>query len=446
MTKSVNIRKELRKLVAPIFVEVLLMMTLGVIDTFMLGHYSDDAVAAVGMVNQILNLLFLLFTVINAGTSVLISQYLGAKLNDRLVQAAGVALILNFILGTIISISMCCFADDILTFMGLRPELMQYGKIYMQIVGGFAVVQALETTVSAILRSVDKPIYPMVIIGVVNVLNVLGNYALIFGKFGMPALGVEGAAISTSFSRIVAMTTIFIILFKTTIPKFPKRLFMPFPTREMHNLLRIGLPSAGENMSYELQQITLLYFINQISNEALATRTYVVNIVMFVYLFAICMAQGGAIEIGHMMGRGKVKAAYFVGKYVWHRSLMLSFLFSLTCAILGKYLISMLTSNEIIIGMACTIFWVDLLLEPGKTVNIYATNALRATGDVNFAFWLGVIVQWGVGVLFGYLFGIVFGWGLIGMWFAFVLDEDIRGLVFIQRWNSFKWAKKQKFV
>lgn len=442
---TVDIKKQLKKLFLPIFVETLLMILLGVMDTFMLSQYSDEAVAAVGMDNQILQLLLLLFTIINAGTSVLCSQYLGAKLGDRLKQVVGVALMLNFLLGSSMGLVMTFFAHDILTFMGLRPELMQYGEIYMQIVGGFAVIQAIQTTASAVLRSVNKAIYPMIVVAIVNVVNIIGNYALIFGKFGLPALGVQGAAISTSFSRIVAMTILLVLMFKTTIHKLPIQLFRPFPVRELKNLLCIGLPSAGENISYQCQQLVILYFINFISNEALTARTYVVNIVMFVYLFGICLASSGAIVIGQMMGRAKVRAAYLIGKYCWRFSLVVSLFFSVVCASCGTYILEMLTENREIIALGSLVLWIDVILEPGKTINIWATNALRATGDVNFTFMLGLIVQWSVGVLFGYLFGIVLGWGLAGMWIAFAMDEDIRGIVFVRRWKSLKWAK-HKFV
>ena len=83
---------------------------------------------------------------------------------------------------------------------------------------------------------------------VVNVLNIIGNYTLIFGKFGMPALGVEGAAISTSVCRLASAVILMIVLFRKHIPSFPKELFRPFPWLELKNLLKIGIPSAGEHI------------------------------------------------------------------------------------------------------------------------------------------------------------------------------------------------------
>lgn len=439
---ALSLKKQLRLLVGPIFIETLLTMTLSVVDTFMLSRYSDNAVAAVGMDTQLLSLVFLLFTIINAGTSVLCSQYIGAGEKRRFLQVSGVALVLNLLVGLTVSLILFLFSQPILSLMGVRQELMPYGDRYLQIVGGFAFLQAVSTTISAILRSADKAQYPMMVIAVVNVLNIFGNYCFIFGKFGLPAMGAEGAAISTTLSRLVAMVILIVLLRQKLIPSLPLRLFRPFPWRELRNLLHIGLPSAGENISYNLQQLTLLYFVNMISNEALATRTYAVNVIMFVYLYAICMAQGGSILIGHLVGMGRTRATFLMGRYVWRWSVIVSLSLSLFLALIGPWVFPMLTDNAEIIRLGCTVLWVDLLLEAGKSINIYATNALRAAGDVYFPFYLGVIVQWAVGVLLGWVFGIWLGWGLIGMWFAFVLDEDIRGFVFIRRWNSMKWARK----
>jgi len=429
-------------LVVPIFIETLLIMMLGAVDTIMLSQYSDESVAAVGVVNQIVMFAFLIFEVINIGTSVLCSQYLGAKMQKNMVQVVGVALLFNLVVGLLISAILHYGATTLLGWMGLRPELLKYGIGYMQIVGAFAFFQAISFTISASLRSADKAIYPMMVTVLVNIMNIIGNYSLIFGKLGMPALGAEGAAISTSVARGVSMVVLFVILFRKHIPRFPLHYFRPFPWVELKNLLKVGLPSAGENMSYSFSQVVITYFINILGNNALATRTYTVNIVMFVYLFAIAMAQGGAISIGHLVGQKKIRAAYLLGKYVMRLSILVSLVLSCVWAASGHFIFSMLTDNQEIIKMGVTIMMVDIIVEIGRAVNIYATNALRSAGDVNFPFYVGVAVQWTVSVGFSYLFGIYWGWGLVGMWCAFLLDENIRALLFVKRWNSMRWAKK----
>lgn len=429
-------------MVVPIFIETLLIMMLGAVDTIMLSQYSDESVAAVGVVNQIVMFAFLIFEVINIGTSVLCSQYLGAKMQKNMVQVVGVALLFNLVMGLLISAILHYGATTLLGWMGLRPELLKYGIGYMQIVGAFAFFQAISFTISASLRSANKAIYPMMVTVLVNIMNIIGNYSLIFGKWGMPALGAEGAAISTSVARGVSMVVLFVILFRKHIPRFPLDYFRPFPWVELKNLLKVGLPSAGENMSYSFSQVVITYFINILGNNALATRTYTVNIVMFVYLFAIAMAQGGAISIGHLVGQKKIRAAYLLGKYVMRLSILVSLVLSCVWAASGHFIFSMLTDNQEIIKMGVTIMLVDIIVEIGRAVNIYATNALRSAGDVNFPFYVGVAVQWTVSVGFSYLFGIHWGWGLVGMWCAFLLDENIRALLFVKRWNSMRWTRK----
>ena len=437
-----KLSRQLASLAGPIFIETLLVMMLGAVDTFMLSRHSDNSVAAVGVVNQLMNLVFLLFEVISLGTSILCSQYIGAGRRDKVIQVVGISLIFNLSSGLILSLCLYFFAGDFLHMMGLRPDLMSEGLPYMKIVGGFAFLQAISLSLSASLRSANKAKYPMYVSVVVNVLNILGNYTLIFGKFGMPALGVEGAAISTSICRFVSVILLFIILFKKHIPSFPKEYFRPFPWIELKNLLKIGIPSAGEHMSYSLSQVVIAYFINMISNEALATRTYIVNIVMFTYIFALALAQGGAILIGQLVGMNKIRAAYTIGKRVMRVGVAFSVTLSLLVAIFGKTILSMLTSDPWIISTGAAILWVEIFLENGRALNFFGVNALRSAGDIYFPVLVGIIVMWGVQVVGSYVLGIGLGWGLVAMWAVFALDENIRGLIFLRRWNSFRWVGK----
>ena len=416
-------------------------MMLGAVDTIMLSQYSDESVAAVGVVNQIVMFAFLVFEVINIGTSVLCSQYL-EEVYKNMIQVVGVIFAAESGGRTGGQCHSSFWCGNPAGLDGTRPELLKYGIGYMEIVGAFAFFQALSLTVSASLRSANKAIYPMMVTVLVNIMNIIGNYSLIFGKFGFPELGAEGAAISTSVARGVSMVVLFVILFRKHISRFPLKYFRPFPWIELKNLLKVGLPSAGENLSYSFSQVVITYLINILGNNALATRTYTVNIVMFVYLFAIAMAQGGAISIGHLVGQKRIHAAYLLGRYVMRLSILVSLVLSCIWAVCGHTIFSLLTDNEEIIRMGVTIMVVDIAVEIGRAVNIYATNALRAAGDVNFPFYVGLVVQWTVSVGLSYLLGIYWGWGLIGMWCAFLLDENIRALIFVRRWGSLKWAKK----
>ena len=376
------------------------------------------------------------------GAAILCAQYIGAGWRKRLVQVVGMALMINLILGLTVSALLFFYAEQLLHLMGLRPELMDDGLVYLRITGALSFFQALSLTFSASLRSADKVIYPMVVTGIVNVLNILGNYALIFGHWGCPQLGVEGAAIATASSRGIAMLLLATIHFRKHIPSFPLHYFRPIPWSEIRNLLYIGIPAMSENISYSLSQVVITYFINQISNEALATRTYCYNIIMFVYLFCVSITQGGDILVGHLVGQRHHQAAYVLGNYFFRWSMIITLTGSALLAIFGRNILSAFTDNPEIITMGIWVFVVDWFLEIGRTSNIFAGSTLRATGDTIYPFVVGIIFQWSVAVGLSYVIGIPLGYGLVGMWIGFALDENIRGVILMRRWRSGKWKTK----
>ncbi|MBD5291321.1 MAG: MATE family efflux transporter [Bacteroides sp.] len=436
------LKKELAFLTIPIFIETLLIMSLGAMDTFMLSRYSDAAVAAVGLANQIVTFCFIVFEVINLGTSVLCSQYLGARLHRRLELVVGVSLAINFLFGIIISSTLYFFPTRILSAMGLEGEMLPLGVSYMRIVGALAFVQALAMTLSAVLRSTNKAYWPMLVVLVVNILNIFGNYALIFGKFGMPALGVTGAAITTASCRTLSMIVLFIIVFTTTIHRFPWTIFRHWPREEFRSLMKVGLPSAGEQLSYSCSQLVIAFFITSLGMEALAVRTYCVNLIMYSYLFCIAISHGGAIVVGHLVGASKWNGAYILGKYVCKVGTIITFSFSILLAIAGPTIFHWLSDNPEIVALGIAVLWIDVPLEIGRPINIVFVNILQGSGDVNFPFYVAVVFMWSIAVGLAYVFGIVLGYGILGMWWMFCLDECVRGGVFIYRWRSKRWMHR----
>ena len=439
---NTSLKRQLKVITIPVFVELALVMLLGAVDTVMLSRYSDNSVAAVGLDNQLMSLIFLVYQFFSMGAAILCAQYIGAGMRKRLVQVVGMALVVNLLLGMGVSALLFFYAEHLLILMGLRPELMGDGLVYLKLTGALSFFQALSLTFSASLRSADKVVWPMAVTGIVNVLNILGNYVLIFGHWGFPQLGVEGAAIATAASRAVSMVLLAIVHFRVHIPRFPLSYFRPIPWKELRNLLKIGIPAMSENISYSLSQVVITYFINQISNEALAARTYCANMIMFVYLFCLSITQGGDILVGHLVGQWRHQAAYVLGNYFFRWALIITLTGSVMLALAGPTLLNAFTDNEEIIQMGIWVLVVDVFLEAGRTSNIFAGSTLRATGDVVYPFVVGIIFQWSIAVGLSYVIGIPLGYGLVGMWIGFALDESIRGVILVRRWQSGKWRTK----
>ncbi|WP_261854615.1 MATE family efflux transporter [Clostridium folliculivorans] len=446
MSILANKKKEKRQLTVfnltwPIFIETLLFMLLGSVDTLMLSRYSDNSVAAVGVSNQLISMMNIMFGILSTGTSVLIAQNLGAGNKKMASKVATVSLIINLLFGLVLSGIMYFAAHGILGAMGIRPELMKFAVQYLQIVGGFLFMQAVMMTCTAIVRSHGLTKISMYVTIGMNVLHVVLDYIFIFGAFGVPVLGVSGVAISTNISKLLGLIVMIFVVFRNVERGFSLKNLKPFPTKIVKDLLKIGVPTAGEQLSYNVSQLVITYFINFLGNEALTTKAYVQNIVMFAYLFSIAIGQGTEILIGHLVGAEENDKAYKTCIHSLKLALKISFGIGIMFAILRNQALGIFTSNSNILAVGGVILIIDAFLEPGRSFNLVVINSLRASGDVKFPVYMGIFSMWGVSVTLSYLLGIKLGLGLAGMWIAFACDEWFRGVLMLWRWRTRKWEK-----
>jgi putative MATE family efflux protein len=426
----------------PIFIEILLHMLMGNADTLMLSQYSDESVAAVGVSNQILSLVIVMFGFVATGTSILIAQNLGAKNNKTAAEISIVSLGANLVFGIILSILLYVSGKPLLRMMDLPEELLSQANAYLVIVGGFSFVQALIMTIGAIIRSYGFTRDVMYITIGMNILNVIGNYLFIFGPFGFPVLGVEGVAISTVISRLIGFAAAVAVLLRRTEKALPFRLLFRFPKKHINNLLRIGIPSAGEHLSYNGSQMVITIFIAALGTEALTAKVYAQNIMMFIFLFSVAISQGTQILIGHMVGGKDYEAAYKRCMKSLRLAIIISFGTAVIFSLFSEELIGIFTSNPDIIKVGSVLILLTILLEPGRSFNLVVINSLRAAGDVKFPVYMGILSMWGVSVTLSYVLGIHFGLGLAGIWIAFIADEWLRGLLMLWRWRSRVWVNK----
>ncbi|UJW58441.1 MATE family efflux transporter [Bacillus sp. A116_S68] len=426
----------------PIFIEILLHMLMGNADTLMLSQYDDNSVAAVGVSNQIFSVVIVMFGFVATGTTILIAQNLGANKNKAASQIAVVSIWINILFGLLLSIVLIIFGKPILAIMNLPEELMGTATMYLRIVGGFSFIQALIMTLSAIIKSHGFTKDAMYVTIGMNILNVLGNYLFIFGVLGAPELGATGVAISTAFSRILGTIVLFIMLFKRVRGELPWAFVLQkFPKKEVKDLLKIGIPSAGEQLSYNTSQMVITYFIASMGTSALTTRVYTLNIMMFAFLFSVAIGQGTQILVGYLIGERKHEEAYRRGLRSLWIGISVSTFAAILFAVFSHPLLSIFTSNTDIIQLGSLLLILTIFLEPGRAFNLIIINSLRAAGDVKFPVIIGILSMWGIAVTISYTAGIWLGFGLIGVWIAMICDEWLRGLLMLRRWKTRKWEQ-----
>ncbi|PLS01080.1 MATE family efflux transporter [Neobacillus cucumis] len=432
----------LLKLTWPIFIELFLQIIMGSTDTIMLSHISDDAVAAVGVSNQLVVFTILIFNCVSMGTVVVLSQYLGAGLHELVKTITTISISLNFIVGLVISLIMVVFKSEFLAFFHLPEHLAGLGNQYLSIVGGTLFIQALLQTVSSILRANGYTRDAMFVSMFMNVIHLAINSILIFGLLGFPEMGVKGTAISTGISRTIALSVIIMIMYKRIPLNIKLKDYLTIDVTQIKKILKVGIPAASEQICYNASQLVITSIIAILGAASLTTRVYTQNVMSYILLFGMAMGQGTQILIGYKAGAGDFDGAY----RQLLKSLKYSFTITIVVAIVITFfresLLGVFTDDKEIISLGSKLLMFCLILEPGRTFNLVVISSLRATGDTTISVKMAVISMWGICVPLAYFLGIHLGIGLPGIWIAFIVDEWFRGITMFLRWKSRAWEKK----
>lgn len=430
------------KLAWPIFIQTFLVMSLGYVDSIMLSNYSDTAVGAVGNANQVIGFLTLAFSIISSATGVIISQYLGARLKEKINVVYTVSVAFNLVLSAVISIIIFLGSGALLHLMRIPNVMFMDANRFMKIVGGFIFMDAIFNTFTQIFRSNGKTAIGMVISLGMNVFNILGDFCVLYGPLKYLNLGVEGVAISTTCSKVLGLIIALIIFNKYIDGKISIKYLKPFPKDITMKLIRLGVPTAGQNISYNISQVVVTMFVNTLGAVAITTKIYATLLSNFAYMYSVSVAIATSIIVGHAIGGKDEEFAY---KSVF-KTLKTAIIVAIAIAALN-YLISgftlhLFTSNNEIISLGKKVMLIAAFLELGRTCNLVIINSMQAAGDVKFPTVLGIVSQWGFSVGLGYILGIIFHLGLIGIWIGMALDEIVRGIIVLIRWKRGGWRNK----
>lgn len=427
----------------PILVESSLRILLGNVDQWMLSSYSDTAVAAVGNANQIMNMGIMVLDMVCTATTIILAQYIGAKREQEAKNLYTLSLSIILFFSFLLSVLIFGLREQIFVWMNIPEELIEDAGAYLAIVGGTFVFQGMFMGASAILRS--HALMREIMIGSIgmNVVNVAVNFMLINGYAFFPRLGVTGAAIATALSRVVGAA----FLLRIMLGRLNIHLELDVVRRPdfaaIRQLFRVGVPAAGDSISYNCMQIVLLSLINTFGTVAVTSKVYVGSILPFVYIFTTSLATATQIQVGYYVGAKEPARAQRLVQKSTLVALCSSFLMSILLYLGSDLIFGIFTHNAEVLTMIRSILVVDLFLELGRAVNIMMIRALLSAGDTSYPLYCALGSMWGIGVLLSFVFGSWLGLGIVGVWIGMAADEWCRAIAFLVRWKSGKWQAKR---
>lgn len=423
----------------PLLIEQCLQFSVPLLDTFFLSRVSDSSAAAAGAITPILFFCSnILWVAVFSGASVA-SQRLGAGNTKRANATIATYAIWVVILGAILTAALSAIAPYITEWMGLPGQVRVDANTYLSIVCWLMMVLALKGLFQSILNIYGKPQWNMYANTVYFIANVLGNAIVVFGLFGVPQLGLVGVAWASVFGSLMGVIVSGAAVYL--------RLKLPFSWQHMReefssatkNILRLGIPSMIEPLSFDINMIVLNSMAASLGAVALAAKIYTFNTFMLGLIISVALATATDVLLTQKVGAGRYDEAKAQVKQglkaaLWGTGIVAFILFALHHPIMDIF-----TDNEALIGSSMWLFLLAALSEPPRTANIMLGRALRTTGDGMFISIIGPLFTWLVALPCAYVMAFIFNWGIYGILASAVMDEGCRAVFYWFRWNKDRW-------
>ena len=439
-----QLRMNIFHIVWPVFIEVLLGSLFGMVDMMMVGRipeHAAQAVSAVGMTNQPVFLGLSFVQALNVGGTAIIARYYGAKKykNISLVLKHVMLLaMLGFVLP--ISVLMILLAPYVLSFLGADVSVIEVGSAYFRVIMLGLIFQSFLFTMTAALRGIGETKIPMRNNLIANSLNVLGNAVLIYGLFGFPVFGVTGAAISTALSNVIAMSlNLRYVLSKKSVLYLDLKEKFEFRFEMMKDLIRIGLPTALEQLALRVGIISFLNIVSGLGTNVYAAHQISLNILNLTYSPAQAFGITASTLMGQSLGAKNEQLARIYTRMCQRIGFVIAIGMSLFIFFGSKTLAEFYSTNPEIIQNTMIALTIVAFVQPFQSHQLITSGALRGAGDTVWpliAIFVGSIV---IRVSLGYIFVNIIGLGLAGAWYAVFIDQFIRWLIILFRFRSGKW-------
>lgn len=433
-------RPRLFSLAWPLFIELLLGIAVGMVGTLLAARVSDAAGAAFALANHVSATLFILFRIIGAGVSVVVTQSLGGGRRDQAQALSRAALGASSWIGGIAGGAALVGADPLLRLMNAPDEVLPLALPFLMALAPALLLDAWNAAMASVMRAHLRTRDTLAVLVTMQLVQL----ALAIPLMGW--LGLPGFALALVLSRALALG-LHLWLWRARLDIHPAwGDWWRLPRRELAAVLHIGLPGAAENIAYRLAFMVSVAVAGQLGATALATHSYASQLMYFVLLFGLATGFAAEIVVGHMIGAGQLHAAHRLVRRALARGLVVSVAVATAAALAAPWLLRLFTADPAIIAAGTTLMWLTVILEPGRTFNLVVINALRAAGDARYPVMVGAGSMLIVLAGGSWLLGQVMGLGLVGIWIAYAADEWIRGLLMWRRWATHGWVPHARGV
>ena len=441
MESNKNFYKMVFALVVPIALQNLINVGVTSADVIMLGKVSETVLSASSLGNQVQFIMSLIFFGLTSGAAVLTAQYWGKGDTKTIEKVLGIALRFSLTVGVIFTAVTFIFPKQIMMIFSSETEVINEGIKYLRIVCFSYIFSSITMIYLNIMRSVEKVVISTVVYFISLVLNVILNYIFIFGKLGLPALGIEGAALSTVIARGVELIITGIYAHKyNDVIKFRFKNFIKLDSALFKDFMKFSIPVTINEMMWGLGTSANAAILGQLGSQAAAASSVVQVTRQLATVVTFGVATAASIVIGKAIGENKIKEAKIYGTKFIKISLITGLMGSIIVLIVRPIAMANLTISPLAVSYLGSMMFVMsyfVLCQAYNTTMI--VGIFRAGGDTKFGLFIDVTTMWGCSILLSAIAAFVFKWSVPMVYVILMSDEIIKVPLSTVRFKTYKW-------
>lgn len=441
-------KKQIFLIAIPLVMQQLFYQIVIYVDRAILGHINSEYFSAIGNATAPFYTVTAIIGAVCGATTIFISQTLGAKKNNDAKKYAEASFIGNSILPLLFFLLFFFFSRYIFKIMGVKSPILEYSESYMKIISLSLLFFGFETSAQSIMQGLGVTKIIMISGIIKNILNIIFDCIFIFGLFGLPKMGINGAAYGTLFASICAAPIIIIyVMHSSKIPfKIELKNVLRFKWNDYKGMIKVGLPSGIESSLWNIGNLIVMSFLNKIDIMAAGVYALIFSFEILPNIIYMGFARAGLTLVGHKTGEKDYINAKQVGFKCMRISLTICTVISLSFIIFGNSLLKIFTDdNDMVVTCLKYIPIICITMFP-RSINNVIGLGIQGMGDTKWMLY-GQIIGTIFVVVVSYLLIFTFNFGLMGLFITFLLDETLRSIINLLRfWKGREFFHLKEYV
>jgi len=427
----------------PMFLIMILNFLVGFSDVYVAGFISPEVQAAVGFVSQLYFLIIIIANAISVGTLAIVSRAVGSNNFKRALEIAQQSLIFSFLVAAGLMLLGLVFYREIISIAGFPVEIREISETFLKVFALALGPNYIVIISNAIFRAsgeVKKPLFTMFL---VSVINIIGNFVLVFGIFPFPKMGYIGIALSSAISVTIGMV-MNLVLFTRSQWKSLYTIPWVVSVDTIKKIINLGWPAALLQIAWNAGSIILYNILGRLgetSITALASITNGLRIEAIIYLPAFALNMAASVLVGQNLGAENAERAEKLGWKITFAGVVLVSVMALITFIWAERFSSMVTNNPSVLEETTRYLRINMLSEPFMALGVILAGGLQGAGDTKGTMWVIIVAMWVIRLPLAYFFSLILNYGAVGVWVAMVTSMTFQGILMAWRFHKGRWKE-----